>query len=839
MKAKITGMNGGLGYTISDVAGAVKGRLLGNTRGTNPVRLLLIDSRRLVYPEGSLFFAIKTRNNNGHLYIGELLSKGVRSFVAESFPRELSSKYPEASFVIVNDSLDALRSLASAHRSKFPVPVLAITGSNGKTVVKEWMFQLLCTRHNIVKNPKSYNSQIGVPLSVWLMDKGHDMAVFEAGISRTGEMERLASVIRPTIGLFTNIGPAHDEGFQSREEKIREKLKLFRGCSSLVYCSDHEMVHKEVSSWHRSNSSVTLFTWGSTPGCDIIVKGCREKKGKSILSLLYRGRISEFVIPFTDRASIENAMHCIAFLKLSVYDDEFIAKGISALQPVAMRLEMKEGVNQSLIINDSYNSDLHSLEIALDFMAGHSHHRKKTLILSDILQSGIPPGELYPEVASLLETKQVDRLIGIGPDISSQAGSFTLPASFYEDTESFIAKMTDDNFHREAILLKGARSFGFERLSQLLQQKDHQTTLEIDLDALVHNLNVFRSLLGPGTGIMGVVKAFSYGSGSVEVARVLQFHNVDCLAVAYADEGRELRQGGVKLPILVMNPEIRSFDTLFDFGLEPEIYGLPLLERFTAAIRAARGRHGKDHRVHIKIDSGMHRLGFMEDQVDELLAVLRRTPEIRVASVFSHFAASEDPRHDAFTQRQTDVFRDICDRMRKELGYDFRRHICNSAAISRFPGAHFDMVRLGIGLYGVSGDRKLQPLLHNVSSFRSVVSQVKTIKAGETIGYGREGVVQSDMELAIIPVGYADGLDRRLGNGRGRLLVKGKRVAVVGNISMDMCALDVTGLGVREGDEVTVFGPGLPVTQIADYLGTIPYEVFTSVSGRVKRIYYQ
>lgn len=827
-------------YAMSEVAGITGGQLTGHA-GTM-VRFLLIDSRRLLLPAESLFFALRSKQDDGHRYIAELIQKGVRAFVVDHVPDAVAS-FREASFIVVDDVLEALQKLAAFHRSRHAIPVLAITGSNGKTVVKEWIFQALCDQHYMVRNPKSYNSQIGVPLSVWLMHDHHDLAVFEAGISQPGEMERLAAVLQPDIGLFTNIGPAHDEGFSSRKEKIQEKLKLFTHCRALIYCSDQEDVATEIGQWRQWHPDVRLFSWGSSPGDDIQLVQQEEMEGNTFVSVVYQDDMLMLTLPFQDEASAENAMHTIAFMHYIGSDDASIIKAVSKLQPVSMRLEMKEGVNNSLIVNDSYNADLHSLAIALDFLQSQAHGRKKTLILSDILQSGMSPHDLYAEVAALVRSKQVDQLAGIGTEIQNHAPKFDVPAVFYPSTEDFIEKTDFQQFRSEAILLKGARPFGFERISNILQQKDHETILEIDLDALAHNLNLYKSLLRPEVKLMGMVKAFSYGSGSVEVARMLQYYNADYLAVAYADEGKELRKGGVQIPLVVMNPEVRTFDTLFDYDLEPEIYGFPLLHRFLKATRAyaedGQQDTPKQFSVHLKLDTGMHRLGFQMAQLDDLLGILRENPHIHVASVFSHLAASEDPAHDAFTRNQIRCYEEATEKIREALGYDFIRHICNSAAVSRFPEAHYDMVRVGIGLYGVSGDKELAPLLKNVSTFRSVVSQVKQVAAGDTVGYGRAGVADKEMTLAIVPVGYADGLNRQLGRGRGQLIIGGQRVPIVGNISMDMCAIDVTGLEVSEGDAVIIFGEELPVTEVAEVLGTIPYEVFTAVSQRVKRIYYQ
>jgi Alr-MurF fusion protein len=827
-------------YSIADVA-VITGGVCFDKPGSNPlIRFLLCDSRQLLQPESTLFFALKTKSNDGHLYIPELLEKGVKAFVVEYIRDEWAQSRPEVSFIVHSAPIKALQKIAAHHRSLHTIPVIAITGSNGKTIVKEWLHQLLFKHKHIVRNPKSYNSQIGVPLSVWLIDPKHELGIFEAGISQPGEMDKLQRILNPETGILTNIGSAHDEGFLSREQKLNEKLRLFVTCKTLIYCCDDEFVYKQLSAWKKENPSVNLFAWGRSKNAELTVVNRETAEGHTLVALSYKGNRFIVSIPFQDDASVENALHCIAFMKHNGFEDSEIITNVAQLQTVAMRLEMKEGVNGSTIINDSYNSDLQSLKIALDFLERQTSHQKKTIVLSDILQSGIPAEELYAQVASLLRSKGISRLIGIGQEISSQSESFDASSLFFKTTEDFMSHFDCTEFSNEAILLKGARVFEFERLSNLLQQKDHQTILEINLDALTHNLNVLRSLLARDIRIMGMVKAFSYGSGSAEIARTLQFHNVDYLAVAYADEGKILRQGGVNIPIVVMNPEIRTFETLFAYRLEPEVYGFPLLEKLLKAVNVMKRKHDfQTLPIHIKLDTGMHRLGFLPEEIDSLGAFLIASQGIRVASVFSHLAASEDPRHDDFSVSQIELFKQLCVQLKNLIGYPFLEHISNSSAISRFPGAHFDMVRAGIGLYGVTGDPKVQQLLQHVSTFRSVVSQVKKIRKGSSIGYGRNVFTEGDLEVAIVPVGYADGLNRSLGNGRGKLIVKGKKVPTIGNISMDMCAIDVSGIGVKEGDEVIIFGKEQPVTEIADALGTIPYEVFTSVSQRVKRVYYQ
>lgn len=827
-------------YPLRAICRMTGGSLHGAPGEDVHIRHLLTDSRRLLAPATTLFVALVTSKNDGHKFINHLFERGVRCFMVSQLPSGNPRLLEEASFILVNDTLVALQKLAAEHRASFQIPVVAITGSNGKTIVKEWVFQILSENCSIVRSPRSFNSQLGVPLSVWQMEKGHELAIFEAGISQPGEMEKLAEVLMPDTVIFTNIGQAHDEGFSSRSAKIQEKLKVVRCAKTLIYCRDHTLLENTIGQWKKNNDQVQLFSWSEQPGADIWVKRKDIAGNRTRIWIQTQSQSFDFEIPFCDPASFENAMHCMALLCHLGFSNGWIKEKMAMLQPVSMRMEMKEGINQCLIINDSYNNDLNSLSVALDQLSSQTRYNRKTLILSDILQTGIPSAKLYEDVAGLLQGKDIGRLIGIGPDISAHRHLFGQSASFYASTSEFLNQFALLDFRQEAILLKGARVFGFEKISNLLQQKDHETILEVNLDALVHNLNVYRSFLQPGVRIMAMVKAFSYGSGSVEVAGVLQYHQVDYLAVAYPDEGKELRQGGIHLPIVVMNPGLHHFDALLKYRLEPEVHSLQLLTRLAAEATVMAGIDLQNpFPVHIEFDTGMHRLGIMPNEIGELVAILQKNPHIRVVSVFSHFAASDDALHDDFSRQQMAKFSQMAQSLRQNLSYPFFCHISNSAAISRFPDARFDMVRLGIGLYGITPDESLRDLLQNVSTFRSVVSQVKHIPAGESIGYNRAALAARDTEIAIVPVGYADGLNRRLSNGVGHLLVNGQKAPIVGVISMDMCAADVTGLGAREGDEVIIFGKELPITLMANALQTIPYEVLTSVSQRVKRVYYQ
>lgn len=827
-------------YNISEICEMAGGKLYGAPRPGMIIRHLLTDSRRTLMPADSMFIALITPKSNGHRFIEQLFEKGIRCFMVSNLPGADSPMLNQASFIKVNDTLAALQRLAAAHRASFSIPVIGITGSNGKTIVKEWLFQLLSEKFSVVRSPRSYNSQLGVPLSVWQMEATHQLGIFEAGLSQPGEMDKLERIIKPHVTIFTNIGPAHDEGFTSREVKIAEKLKLMAKTGTLIYCRDHAQLDLCIRSWRSKHPGVRLFSWSHKPGADLYVSSMRFLGSGTQIQIEFNGNEFGFEIPFADNASVENVLHCMALLCFMGYNNGWIREKMSLLQPVAMRLEIKEGINNCLVINDSYNNDLGSLAIALDFLNSQTRHPKKTLILSDILQAGIAPEILYAEVAGMLRSKGVDRLIGIGNNISKQKNHFAIPSEFYNTTGEFLASYVIGKFSNEVVLLKGARVFGFERISDLLQQKDHQTILEVNLDALVHNLNVYRTYLKPNVKVMAMVKAFSYGSGSVEVAGVLQYHHADYLAVAYADEGKELRKGGIHIPIVVMNPEVRSLEVLHQYRLEPEVYSLALLQRVGQAVKYfERISPEQPFLIHLEFDTGMHRLGFLPQEIAQLVELLKQNPCLRVSSAFSHFAASDDPAHDNFSLQQIKTYQTMCQQLHEGIGYDFLRHIGNSAAITRFEEAQFDMVRLGIGLYGISSGTAMQNQLQNVSTLRSVVSQIKRIPAGDTIGYNRAARAQHETEIAIVPLGYADGLNRRLGNGQGNLLINGRKVPIVGHISMDMCAVDVTGLGIAEGEEVIIFGNQLPIAEVARAMETIPYEVLTSVSQRVKRVYFQ
>lgn len=822
---------------LYDIACAVDGHfILGEQQARQmEVRTILIDSRQIVDVTACLFFAIKGVRHDGHLYIKDLYMSGVRQFVVAASDLDLSG-FSGAGVVHVPDSLMAMQKLAAWVRRRFSYPVLGITGSNGKTIVKEWLFELLQQDIRIIRNPKSYNSQVGVPLSVFKMHENFDLGIFEAGISEPGEMENLTKIIAPTIGLITNIGDAHQENFKSKEQKADEKLRLFRNCDLIIYRKDQELLRQRIPANYPPQSK-RIFSWSDTDRHAGLYIATTIKERSTRLSFVTEGKEEHLEIPFTDEAGIENACHCLAFIVATKRWNKQMAERFSGLQPVAMRLELKQGINHCSLINDYYNSDINSLEIALQFLHRQSAtgRQGRTLILSDIRQSGMESNQLVREVVRLTRLYGIDRLICIGEQLSGHQSYFEGDTSFYKNTEEFLLHFNPSQYKDEQILLKGAREFRFERIAVLLQQKYHQTQMEVDLNALVGNLNRYKALLQPGTKIMIMVKAFSYGNGNVEIARALEFQKVDYLAVAVADEGIDLRQAGIETPIIVMNPEEHSFEMMLEYRLEPNIYSTEVFQKFD---QTAKRMAVTDYPVHLKIESGMNRLGFSSE--DGLLTVsesILSSGRLRIQSVFSHLAVSDDPAQDDFTRCQYSRFRRLSDLVVRSQPHPVIRHLLNSAGIERFPEFQMEMVRLGIGLYGVSQSHVLQA--DTVARWTTVISQVKDVQAGETVGYGRTGKVEKTKKIAVIPVGYADGFDRRLGNGAGKVWLDGHFYSIIGNICMDMTMIDVTGADVRAGDPVELMGDHVKLVDLARWMGTIPYEVLTGISQRVRRIYIQ
>lgn len=822
-------------YSLEKVTALIGARRFGNAEAR--IDWLLTDSRSLAFPETTLFFALRTPVGDGHKYIPDLYRRGVRNFVVGTVPDNYETDYPDANFLRVLSPLKALQRLAERHREEYVLPVIGITGSNGKTVVKEWIYQLLMLSMNVTRSPRSYNSQVGVPLSVWLLDERSRIGVFEAGISQPGEMQALRAIIQPTIGVMTNIGPAHQENFSTIQEKCHEKLLLFKDAKVLIYNADEPVVAESVHDfgfggqlfgWSRKDENATVFVRAIEPTED----------GKTRIAYYFNGTAAEYTLPFADEASIQNSITALCvclYLGLTPAD---IARRMALLEPVAMRLEVVQGVRGCTLINDAYNSDAAALDIALDFMnrrAKEQAAKGRTLILSDIFQTGIPAEELYAKVADMLKSRGVERLIGVGPAISAAHTLFSIKKSFYPTSEALLESGELDTIHDEIILLKGARNFGFEQIAKALSLRVHETTLDVNLEAIAENLHFYRSFMKPETKLTCMVKASAYGAGSVEIAKTLQERGVDYLAVAVADEGAELRRAGITAGIIVMNPEMSAFGTLFEYELEPEIYSFNLLD---ALIRAARRQGITDFPVHLKLDTGMHRLGFNpKTDIPVLIDRLSHQRALIPRSVFSHFVGADSDGFDDFSEKQFKLFDEASRTLQAAFPHKILRHICNSAGIERFPERHLDMVRLGLGLYGI--DPIDNRVLHNVATLRTTILQIRDVPAGDSIGYSRKTVLDRPSRIAAIPIGYADGLNRHLGNRRGYCLVNGQKADYVGNICMDVCMIDVTDIPCREGDSVEIFGDALPVTVLSDLLGTIPYEVLTSVSNRVKRVYFQ
>lgn len=824
--------------TLAHIAQVVRGSLrsLAPKPENRRINQLSIDSRTMVNTERGLFVALRGERHNGHDYIDSLYHRGLRNFLVSE---EINSNnYPEAAFLEVANTLSALQDLAAAHRAKHSCPVLAITGSNGKTIIKEWLYSLLHTELNTIRSPRSYNSQVGVPLSVFNMREEHQLAIIEAGISKAGEMNALQHIIAPNYGIISNIGEAHQANFANRKQKIDEKLKLFDTCQQVIYCADHSELASAIEAKFAPQKH---YSWSA-----------HHKKGAS-LQLHYEQQHTHTLIhyqtskaagsvriPFVGQASLENASHALAFILSRGWMKPTVQSAFEHLQPVAMRLEISSGINHCQLINDYYNSDFNSLEIALQFQANHASSSKQqaALIISDMEQAECTDQQLAKRLSKLLRPYQLSKLVLIGTRLSAHHSCFPTQAECYHSTDEFLAQFQSSNYRNLNILLKGARSFQFERIAAVLQKKYHQTQLEVNLHAMVENLNYYKSLLQPKVKTMVMVKAFSYGTGSVEVAKALSYQQVDYLAVAVADEGVELRQAGVETPIIVMNPEHHSFELMMEHRLEPNIYSLPLFRSFQ---QAAQRLAVHQYPIHLKLETGMHRLGFSEEEeLQEALQLLLADDSLRILSCFSHLAVSDNPQEDQYTHQQHDRFLALSNIV-QQAQPQAMRHLLNSAGIERFPNYQHDMVRLGIGLYAGPQFAPIETAQENlvVARWTSLVSQVKTVAAGSSIGYGRVGQAVHDMQIAVIPVGYADGFDRRLSNGIGKVWIEGKEYPVVGNICMDMCMIDITGASISPGTPVELMGEHISLQQLAQQIGTISYEVLTGISQRVRRVYVQ
>jgi alanine racemase len=779
-----------------------------------------LDSR-INLTQHTLFFCIVGDRNNGHHYIKNAYNKGVRCFViSENIETKI---YQEANFIIVKDCLIALQQFAIYHRKQFKIPTIGITGSNGKTIIKEWLYQFLSNDKKIVKSPKSYNSQVGVPLSILNIENIHEIGIFEAGISTTNQMEFLEKMIQPNIGIFSNIGPAHDSGFSSLEEKITEKLKLFTNVAALIYCINHDALHQKLK------NNLNTYAWQKQ----------QISKNKFEISIHHQNKIFSkniFQIQFEDAASIENSIHCIVCMLLLKYDHSYIQTHLHTLRNLPMRLELKYGINNCTIIDDAYSADFLSLQIAIDFLNQQEPQKRKTLIISDFEESGLNPNIFIEKILAIIEQHQFEKLIAVGSVFTAHNNYIKEKiknAYLFEDTEQLLEAIYTIPFENEIILIKGARKYEFENITKELIGQTHETTLEINLNALRHNLNVYKSLLQKDVGIIAMVKAFSYGSGSIELASLLEKEQVSYLAVAYTDEGVLLRKNGIKLPIMVMNPDKVDFNRMLQYQLEPEVYAISILEKLVERI------NGKEIAIHVKLETGMNRLGIIAQDIDTLITILDKNRHIKINSIFSHLSASEDALFDEFTQAQIQTFEKLSQHVELSLSIKVKKHILNSAGIVRFKTAQFDFVRLGIGLYGVDGSHHIQDKLQTIGRLKTRIAQIKNIKKFETVGYSRRGVANRDMTLAVLAIGYADGFDRRFGNGVGEVFIAGKRAKIIGNICMDMCMVDISHISdVQEGDEVEIYGKEISIIEQAEKIGTIPYELLTSISSRVKRIYY-
>lgn len=814
-------------YTIAEIASAINAELVGDENFL--VDKLSIDSRVLGKNNKTLFFALKTTKNDGHKYIQELIDRGVVNFVVEKIPANTGNK---ANFVLVNNSLKALQELAKWKRNLSSLKTIGITGSNGKTMVKEWLYQLLNVDFNIVRSPKSFNSQVGVPLSVWEIKNNNDLGIFEVGISKSNEMDVLEEIVHPEIGIFTNIGNAHSENFENLQDKIQEKIKLFRNSKKLIFKDEGELGETIKQSDLLVN--VEKLSWSFTSKSNLQVLGVLKDKTKTTITGLYKSEVSTIEIPFIDNASVENAITSWLLMLEFGYYNEDINNRMQLLNPIEMRLEQLEGNNDCTLINDVYSFDLNSLKIALNFLDTQIQHTSRTAILSNIEQSGIESNKLYQEVADLTKQYKIDKIILVGEEISGFKNLFSSDKIFcFDNAEELIDSLHSLQLINEVILVKGARSFRFERVVKLLAKKSHDTVLEVNLSAISRNLNFFKSQLKPETKLMVMVKAFSYGGGSYEIANLLQYHNVDYLAVAYADEGKTLREAGITIPILVLNPEVSSYQTLIDYKLEPEIYSLRVLKEFQKVLV------GKEFSIHLKIDSGMHRLGFQNIHIPELLENLSKNKNIRVESIFSHLSSADDVSESDFTTQQASYLKDAYQSITEKLYYKPMLHLLNSVGIVNYPQYQFDMVRVGLGLHGITNNMEAQQFLEPVTGLKTVISQIRTITEGESVGYNRRFIATKEMKIATLPIGYADGIDRRWGNEIGEVVINSYKAKIIGIIAMDMLMVDITDINCNEGDEVEVFGKNITVSEMSEKIGTIPYEVLTKISPRVKRIYFQ
>lgn len=805
---------------IDQLAKVTHAEVSAHQKSETEILTLCYDSRQATHLPNELFVALKGATQDGHDYIPELLRKGSKFFLVEK-------DIPVASggtFIKVKSCLLALQQIASYKRNQFEGCVIGITGSNGKTIVKEWLTSVLTTSHTVLASPKSFNSQLGVPLSVWPISNKYDLAIFEAGISRPNEMEPLQEILSPDIGIFTNIGSAHEENFINLEKKVEEKLKLFKRAKTLIYDKDDQLVSTLIDKHFKGDK----IGWSRKSNGSIFVQ-----KASNSLTIKWGDNTHYFNTSFEDEASIQNLTHVIVSSIFLGIEDNLIQERIDRIKPVNMRLELKRGIEGNFVIDDTYNNDLAGLNKALNFMEQQRSHEQKTLILSDFIQSKVTL-EDFAKLNDLLISKGVDQLIGVGPQLSEASACFTIKSRFFESTEALINSDILDQLNNQLVLIKGSRKFALERVSLLLTEKVHKTRLEVNLDAVRHNLHFYKSLLKPSTKVMAVIKAMAYGSGSTEIAKLLEYNKIDYLAVAYADEGVALRKDGIDTPIMVMNPSEDDVYAMARNNLEPEVHGVSQLKHYYDAFKSL----GRTLPVHLVINTGMNRLGFNENQIKQLKEVLSLMPDLEVKSIFSHLAASDEAEHEGFSLTQIESFKQIATDITSMLANQPLLHILNSGGITRFAEHQLDMVRLGIGLHGVEVNERLQSQLMRPAQLKTIISQIREVKAGESIGYGRKGKAVQDMTIAVMAIGYADGYLRVFGNGNAYVSINQQKAKTIGNVCMDMTMIDITGLSVKEGDEVTVFGNSPTVSELAKWANTIPYEILTNVSGRVQRVFY-
>lgn len=815
--------------TTHQISELVDGEVISQA-GAGLVGWISIDSRNILEPSKTLFVALKGAKFDGHAFIIPVHKEGVRNFLVQKGNPIPESLIKDSTFIAVDNPHLALQQLAAYERSLFSGPLVSITGSNGKTIVKEWLGQVLGQKYAVAKSPKSYNSQVGVPLSVFGIEPNHQVAIMEAGISKQDEMDKLQAILRPQIGIFTNIGTAHEEGFESMEQKLAEKAKLFELSEFIIYRKEHEKIHSYLSSRFDEKK---LISWSDIAGSDYTLSVKKESDRSKILLMKPDLSVFTFSVPFSDQASLENIRHVIVASLTLGLEESLIQEGLNHLKAVEMRLTLKPGINDCLIIDDTYNNDLAGLRLALDFMAAQRPKRRKVIILSDMLQVGNAES-VYSEVGDLLNHHQIDFLIGVGEKIKLVINRYRGKSVFFPSTEALLSHISQEDFENDLVLVTGARKFGFEVIVNRLQQRIHGTTLEINLNALTHNYNFYKTQILPNTKVMVMVKAFAYGGGAAEIANHLQQLRADYLAVAYTDEGVALREEGIRLPIMVLNPVQESFIHLEKFDLEPVVYSPEFFQQL--------GKFCQNRnilmKIHLDMDTGMHRLGFEEEHIPVLLSMIQSYPQLEIASLYTHLVGADEEIHRDFSLEQLRNFVAMCDTICVKLEYKPLRHALNSAGIIQFPEYQMDMVRLGIGLYGVEVSGKFETHLKPISTLKTTISQIKSVPKGHSIGYSRKGIMEEDGKIATIALGYADGYDRRFSNGKGFVLIHGKKAPVIGNVCMDMTMINITGIEANEGDEVIIYGPGISLKELSERIGTIPYELLTNISSRVKRVYY-